>query len=161
MNKISINIEYNSYTKHNYFVLKVDDILLEDILFNESNKKGLVPTLLSWLEEGEQRHVVWSRILPNNSKKSICPILMCGECIDFFCDLIVVEILSDENYVYWNRFGFEEGLLDEVEKVGENVKWFKSNNLFKFDKIEYAKTIKTFLNNLNSETPYQRDSILK
>ncbi|WP_196889817.1 hypothetical protein [Aureivirga sp. CE67] len=156
LNKISKRKEFNQFSKEYYYELEVDGKLLEDFI-NEQNpeiKKGLVPTLLNWLSDESERKVVWKRVLPKIGEKEKLPILMCSEDIDFWCTLIIVEVETDENYIYWNRFGLEDSDTTNPEEIAENVNWFENVNKMKFRRENYLKVLNEFKLRLNEEIAY-------
>ncbi len=84
INKISTKTYLNTFSDKKFYVIEVDGKSLEDVIMkNRPNiKRGIVPTLLNWLSNNEERKVVWDRVIPSIGEKSKLPILMCSEDID-------------------------------------------------------------------------------
>ena len=144
----------NRFTRTNFYIITVDNKSLEDIILEKQPKilKGLVPTLLNWLQDEEERAVVWERTLPSKPwKKTLLPILMCSEDIDLWCTLIMTEVSMDEQFVYWNRFGLEVSNAEEPKEIGKKIEWFDNIEGFKFELSEYQQLLEKFRQNLDVE----------
>jgi len=162
MNKISIKTYFNTFSKQKYYGILIDNTSLEDfVLKNNSDrvKHGLVSTFLNWLSDPNERRVVWERTLPELDYKTNLPILMCGEDIDLWCDVIITEIEISNEYVYWNKFGLDIGSGENMpESIGKNVEWFDNIKPLKFEKEEYTQVITLFKKYLNDDfigEPYE------
>ena len=146
-NKISTKTCFNPFTKSNYYIIEVDGMSLEKIVLDKCNEDitpGLVPTLLNWLSDLEEREVVWSRTLPEEKKKANLPILMCSEDIDLWCTLIIAEVEVDKDYVYWNKFGLEVSDAETPQEIGKEVKWYKDIPPMIFSRKEYEELLNRF-----------------
>lgn len=155
-NKISTKTFFNYFSKENFYIIEIDGKSLEDLILKKQPQimRGIVPTLLNWLGNIEERKVVWSRVLPEKFKKSKLPILMCSEDIDLWCTLIMVEVEIDEDYVYWNKFGIEDSDAEIPEEIGKSIKWFSNIPKMIFDKAEYKYVLDEFRMRLNENSKY-------
>ncbi|WP_400191565.1 hypothetical protein [Hymenobacter sp. B81] len=106
--------------------------------------RGLIPTLVPWLDREDEKEVVWRRIIPGEGETKICPILMCPEDNDFSCTLIVAEIKNCGDTIQWQRVGLDKTSEWEAEKVGTIVEWFDKINNLVFSKNEYLLMINNF-----------------
>ena len=158
-NKISTEIRFNTFSNKNYYIINIDGMPLEDIIISTRPEiiPGLVPTLLNWLSDENERELVWSRVLPTNSSTSNLPILMCGDDVDLYCTVIIVEVEETKDYVYWNKFGLEKGDIYDLEIIGNEVEWFNNIKTMKFKKDEYLKVLNEFKFYLDKTivNPYQ------
>jgi hypothetical protein len=106
--------------------------------------KDLIPTLVSWMDNNDEKEVVWKRILPETNKVTICPILMCPDDNDFSCTLIVAEIENLGNIIRWNKLGLDQTTEFEAEKIGTTVDWFNDIVSFEFEKTDYLLMLDSF-----------------
>jgi hypothetical protein len=106
--------------------------------------KGLIPTLVAWMERKDEQEVVWKRILPKISETEICPILMCADDNDFSCTIIVAEISNCDRFIKWNKLGLDKTHEWETEKIGSNVEWFDKIGELKFETSSYIKMLDNF-----------------
>jgi hypothetical protein len=156
INKISTKTYLNTFSGKNFYVIEIDGKSLEDIIMEKRPdiKKGIVPTFLNWLGNGEERKVVWERAIPKIGKKSILPILMCSEDIDLWCTLIMVEVEADEKNVYWNKFGLEDSDAQEPNEIGKSVEWFSGMSKLTFDRTQYQSVLNEFRLRLDESLHY-------
>ncbi|WP_312555266.1 hypothetical protein [Empedobacter brevis] len=111
--------------------------------------KGLIPTLVYWMERKDEKEIVWKRILPNENETTICPILMCPDDNDFSCTLIVAEIRNCGNIIQWRRLGLDKTNEWEADKVGMKVEWFDKIPEFNFLKQDYIRMLENFKQRLS------------
>ncbi len=114
------------------------------------NYLGLVPTLLSWLDEENERKFVWESAKLEENVSKIFPILMCPDDCDFSCTIILAEVFSNGDSIYWKRIGLDarENILDSF---GSKVKWINNIGSFVFRKNEYIRCLKIFEEALDKE----------
>ncbi len=163
-NTLSTKTYLNKFTGKTFYIIEVDRRSIEDIIlkYRPEIKRGIVPTLLNWLSDPEERRVVWERTLPHKGKKSNLPILMCSEDIDLWCTLIMVEVEADENFVYWNRFGLENSDAKTPEEIGKSIEWYSNIPRMIFDKKKYEKLLDKFrvrLDETNEYTPSEAEIV--
>lgn len=148
MNKIAGVLDKSDYEGYYDFInFRIDDFWLDEKLeelYPGNMYKGLIPTLLPWLDRKEEREVVWKRILPNISSVSVCPILMCPDDCDFSCTLIVAEIVNYGPFVQWKKLGVDITRQWEAEKAGSVVEWFDRFPELNFESIDYQNMMNTF-----------------
>lgn len=156
LNKISTIRVLNEFTNERYLDIVIDGKLLGDLLqenYPGENMSGLVPTLLSWLDNEKERLVTWDRIIPKENEHVISPLLMCGEDIDFWCTVIVAESIGTSGTITWKRIGTDEtsdrGL--HPEHTGQKVNWLNKIGPFIFDRQEYVNCIEQFRQDLNKD----------
>ncbi|WP_160167371.1 hypothetical protein [Rhodopirellula sp. SWK7] len=78
--------------------------------------------MLNWLRDPDERAFVWERCLPSHGQTLRFPVLMCSEDIDLSCHLVVVDVSSDSEYVYWHRMGAGcSGF--ELPRTGDDLGW--------------------------------------
>lgn len=156
INKISTKTYLNTFSRKNFYVIEIDGKSLEDIILEKRPDiiRGIVPTFLNWLENDEERKIVWERAIPKIGEKSILPILMCSEDIDLWCTLIMVEVETDEKYVHWNRFGLENSDAKKPNEIGKSVEWFSGIKHLTFDKNEYQNVLNQFKLRLDENLEY-------
>jgi len=155
MNKIEGLEDKSDYEDYWDFVnYQIDGYWLDeklDELYPGNLYKGLIPTLVYWMEREDEKEVVWKRILPNLNEISICPILMCPDDNDFSCTIIVAEIKNCGNLIQWKKIGVNKTEEWEAEKVGSKVEWLDKLTELNFSKEEYLKMIEKFKQRLNTD----------
>lgn len=152
INRIEGLLDKSDYEGHwdfiNYFI---DGYWLDekiDELYPNNMYKGLIPTLVYWIEMEAEKAVVWKRILPEENQTTICPILMCPGDNDFSCTLIVAEIRNCGNTIQWKRVGLDQTKEWEPENVGTSVEWFDKIGELNFDKKDYLLMLTNFRDRL-------------
>jgi hypothetical protein len=128
----------------NYFI---DGYWLDEKLdkqYPDNMYKGLIPTLVYWMEIEAEKTVVWKRILPEENQTTICPILMCPDDNDFSCTLIVAEIKNYGDLVQWRRLGLDSTMECGAEEVGTRVEWFDEIEELNFRKDDYLSMLANF-----------------
>ncbi|WP_291145171.1 hypothetical protein [Flavobacterium sp. UBA7680] len=115
-----------------------------DELYPNNLYKGLIPTLVHWMEREDEKEVAWKRILPNKNETSICPILMCPDDNDFSCTLIVAEIRNCGDLIQWKQIGLDKTKEWDAEKTGSTVEWFDKLDEFNFSRHEYLTMVEKF-----------------
>ena len=149
MNKIGVIKGKSEYSTNDHLIITVDgrplDHFISDFdLGGQHAFKGLVPTLLDWLDNQDERRVVWTRILPAIGQTTIGPILMCPDDCDFSCTIVVAEIKRTEKTIEWKRLGTNISPTNKsVEKMGQEVNWFPGLR-FSFDTKDYSDFIDSF-----------------
>jgi hypothetical protein len=148
MNSIKGILDKSDYEIYDDFLnFQVDGYWLDEKLeevYPGNMHKGIVPTLLFWMEIEKEREIVWNRILPNEGQKIICPILMCPDDADFSCTLIDAEIENTGTTVRWARIGIDQTKEFEPEKIGSTVKWFDKVEPLEFKISEYKNMLDEF-----------------
>ncbi|MEN2413024.1 hypothetical protein [Flavobacterium mesophilum] len=148
MNKIEAIQDKSDYEDYWDFInYRIDDNWLDeklDELYPNRMFRGLIPTLVYWMEHEEEKTVVWKRILPSENETTICPILMCPDDNDFSCTLIVAEIKNCGDLIQWKRMGIDQTREWGAEKVGSKVEWFNELEDLNFSKQDYLKMLETF-----------------
>ncbi len=115
-----------------------------DELYPDFGFKGLIPTLVYWMEREDEKAIVWKRILPPENETTICPILMCPDDNDFSCTLLVAEIRNCGDFIKWRRIGLDKTKEWDPEKVGLSVEWLAKINEFNFSMRDYLTMLERF-----------------
>lgn len=154
MNKISAILDKSDYEGNwDYLNYNIDQYWLDeklDELYPNQMYKGLIPTLVFWMEIENEKKVVWDRILPNENSNTYCPILMCPDDNDFSCTIIIAEITNQHNQtIKWKRLGLDKTTEYEPTKIGSTVDWFSKFEELEFDYNEYASMVENFRNRLD------------
>lgn len=148
MNKIEGLLDKSDYEGYWDFInYHIDGYWLDekiDELYPGNDYRGLIPTLVYWMEREDEKAVVWKRILPEVNTTSICPILMCPDDNDFSCTLIVAEIKNLGDSIQWKKIGIDKTDNIDAEKVGSVVEWFSGFNELSFPAEEYYAMIDSF-----------------
>ena len=148
MNKIEGIQDKGDYEDYWDFInFHIDGYWLDeklDEIYPNNMYKGLIPTLVYWMEREDEKAIVWKRILPNENETTICPILMCPDDNDFSCTLIIAEIRNCEEVIQWQKIGIDKTKDWEAEKVGSTVEWFDKFKEFNFSKSDYLTMLETF-----------------
>jgi hypothetical protein len=125
---------------------KINDKWLDrwlDEVYPDNLYAGLIPAL-HLMYSYKDSEVVWSRIIPEQNKTTICPVLMCPDDCDFSCTIIVAEIKRLDYLVEWNRLGINMTRDADSNAVGNLVEWLPEFPSLIFSYDEYSKTIEIF-----------------
>ncbi|MDR6195696.1 hypothetical protein [Siphonobacter sp. SORGH_AS_0500] len=148
MNKIEGIQDKSDYEDYLDFInYRIDGYWLDEKLeeiYPENMYKGLIPTLVYWMEREDEKAIVWKRILPDENETTICPILMCPDDNDFSCTLIVAEIRNCGDLIQWKQIGIDKTKEYEAEKVGSTVEWFDKVKELHFSKQDYLTMLEIF-----------------
>jgi hypothetical protein len=66
----------------------------------------------------------------------------------------MVEVTTDEKYVYWNKFGLENSDAQTPKEIGKNIEWFPNIPKMIFSKTEYKMVLEEFRKRLSGELEY-------
>ena len=149
MNKIGTIKGKSDYSDNEHLIITIDGRPLDHFISDFDNNgrhgyKGLVPTLLDWLENEDERNVTWTRILPAIGQTTIAPILMCPDDCNFLCTIVVAEIKRTERTIEWKRLGTNASPTNKsVDKMGQEVNWFQGLQ-FNFAINDYLDCIDSF-----------------
>lgn len=158
MNKIEGLLDQSDYEGYLDFInFRVDGYWLDEKLgelYPDQWFKGMVPTLVYWMERNDEKEVVWQRILPNENEPSVCPILMCPDDADFSCTIIVAEIFNFGEIIQWKRIGLNKTKEWEAEMVGTTVEWFEKFPVLNFHKSDYLQMLDNFRNRMEVDKKF-------
>jgi hypothetical protein len=149
MNDITVRKLKTEFVEKEHLSILIDDTPLDLLIADEDengelHSVGLVPSLLDWMTDEKERKVTWDRILPEEGKKTIAPILMCPDDCDLICTVVVAEVETRGNAVIWRRIGLDYGdKAGKPEKVGKEVEWLELPS-FTFPLADYKKAIQQF-----------------
>ncbi|MBW4422652.1 MAG: hypothetical protein KME13_26150 [Myxacorys californica WJT36-NPBG1] len=148
MNSIAATTHQTKFTAQPHLVIAIDGTPLDAILtaaFSHQQFNGLVPTILGQLDDDRERQIVWQRILPIEEERSIAPILMCPNDRDFWCVIVLADILATPQTIHWQRLGIDQSLpVDLPEQIGKKVEWLDGIGPFAFDRGMYTQMLDVF-----------------
>jgi hypothetical protein len=150
MNSICASLCRSKYALHEHLVIVVDgvplDVLVASAFSPEQNIEGLVPTLLDWLDNSNERAIVWKRAIPTSGTRAYFPVLMCPDDCDFSCTIVIAEVETLDSQVHWHRLGIDDSDARCVDpaSVGSEVKWATGLGPFVFDRDDYANCLARF-----------------
>ena len=145
MNQLSVVRVQNKWRPEVFYsVFAIDGMVINEWIaqFTDSSPNILSDlsardlTVSLELYDCSDTELVWQYLgLPSNAPTTYVPILACPDDLDLDCSVVVTEQSSDENYVYWERFG---ALLDDLEKQDpEIVEWFADVPKVTFEKTNF------------------------
>jgi len=141
-------MQSSPYEEEDSLMIVVDGTPLDVMLSAaspEDQLEGLMPTLLPQMSDSDDRELVWSRVLPENSKRVRLPLLMCPEHLDLMCTIIVAEVCVMGDQIEWRRIGIDETPEEDLpELIGQDVYWFPNVGPFLFDRTEYTRMVAAF-----------------
>jgi hypothetical protein len=149
MNTITAEILETEFVDKPHISIVIDDEPLDMLIagedeFGEVHSVGLVPTLLDWLNDEKERAFVWERILPEQGKRAIAPVLMCPDDCDLVCTVVVAEIENKVTEIVWKRIGIDVGRTgDDLQTIGKKVEWFDLP-AYRFATEEYKRALAQF-----------------
>jgi hypothetical protein len=149
MNQIGTIRGKSEYSANDHLIITVDGRPLDHFIsdFDDNGRHrygGLVPTLLDWLENEDERKLVWTRILPTIGQTTIGPILMCPDDCNFLCTTVVAEIERTGKTIESKRIGTNVSPTNKsVDRMGQEVNWFPGLQ-FSFDLNDYLGFIERF-----------------
>ncbi|TNE62666.1 MAG: hypothetical protein EP335_11800 [Alphaproteobacteria bacterium] len=122
-----------------FLALFVDDERLDTIvakLVPDVQIEGMSPMPSTCLDEAEMIRLceTW---LPAPGITATAPILLCPECGDLFCNVIVAEVRADADTVYWDRIRFEASVYQEIRKGVQEARkeWLADRTVIWLEKI--------------------------
>lgn len=129
---------------------RLDELLAQEV---QEDYLGLIPAWLDFYDKDfppsmKEKQYVWQQTQLSD-KPVMLPILLCPDDFDFSCTIIVVEVVSIEDKVIWNRFGTDITPFDAEETklpkcIGKRVNWFHNVGPFAFSKTEYLLCVSQF-----------------
>ena len=152
---LATRTHFNQFSKSNYYDLLVDGHPLESLALELNPglfQPGLVPTLLNWLRDENERNAVWTRIKPDVDSVSVCPVLMCSEDIDLHCTLMVVEIKSYPDSVVWTKMAAGHSMADYPDYDFTDLSWVPNWNALEFTTENYDNVLEKFRRYLDDDS---------
>ncbi|NWB28412.1 hypothetical protein HX886_15850 [Pseudomonas gingeri] len=73
--------------------------------------------------------------------KTLIPLLVCSEDLDFGCAVVVTEQVADQDRVHWQRFGV---LLTRIDRPESDVDWFEGVPPVSFEREEFMNALDSF-----------------
>lgn len=115
---------------------------------------GLIPAWLDYYGKNhtsnqEEKKYVWKQTRLCSDLK-VLPILLCPDDFDFFCTVLIAEVIDEGDTVRWNRIGIDcteycpTDNEDMPKYIGKKEVWFDNIRPFIFKKTEYLSCIKMF-----------------
>jgi hypothetical protein len=150
MNRLQVIEAPSKYVEAPHLVLVVDGTPLDqllDVAHPGYHLLGLVPALLDWLSDAEERRLVRERILPTIGSTAIAPLLMCPDDLDLWCTVAVAEVVREAPVVWWQRIGLDAPKAkpgDMPRAMGGRVDWIDGLGPFCFETAEYERCLAAF-----------------
>lgn len=148
MNQLTIQERFDPASQRKYLMLFVDEQPLDTWLNRrcpEEELGVLIPTLLTWLKDPEERQVVWGRLYALGSDSVAVPLLMSIDDVDLWFTVIVVEMQQTATHILWSRIGIEWGEhIDMPYSIGKNVYWLEEVEQLEFDLQQHQQVVHTF-----------------
>jgi hypothetical protein len=156
MNSISAISCRSKYAGGEHLIIQVDGEPLDVVvakLFPDLEIEGLVPTLLHWLSDEEERAIVWQRARPVEGTTANLPVLMCPDDADLYCTVVVAEVEVKGQVVIWHRIGLDRSPQKGFRPadIGKVVNWATGFGPFVFDSKEYDRCLATFYSALEEK----------
>jgi hypothetical protein len=151
LNNIKAEFKKSTFSETEHLTIFIDGKPLDEFINNfypNQDYLGLVPTFLNWLDNKQEREVVWSRI---EESKQIVPILMCPDDCDLWCTVVVADTEIIDDKVIWKRLGLDKTDSNgfTANKIGTTVEWFDKIQPIVFSFNDYNKCISAFKSILN------------
>jgi hypothetical protein len=104
-----------------------------------------------------EREIAWQRFLPATGSTAIAPLLICPDDLDYWCSVLVVEVIAETQFIHWNRvgFGWDNSLTDEI---GTTVRWLSGIGPFTFCRTEYERCLEDFRPVFYGGEPYWQET---
>lgn len=149
MNQISTSFYQTRYARVPHWMLMIDGLPIDQVMAQHCQNPildGFFPTILrGWNEDPAAEQLVWDRILPVPGNQTWVPILMCADDCDFWCILVVVEVVATETMIIWQRVGYAAGDASMMPASRlESVDWCDGGGPWMFDRAAYAACLQTF-----------------
>ena len=125
-----------------------------DILLHEHYPKyrfiGLIPAIVH-VDDPKDREFAKTSIFHDYGDKTISPILICPDDLDFDCTTIVVDVEVENNCIIWHRVGVLNVSGDRNPPFREeDVEWFDRLGPYQFDFRSYEKCISRLISESES-----------
>ncbi|RTQ51408.1 hypothetical protein EJV47_06275 [Hymenobacter gummosus] len=147
MNTITAGRHQTRYAAEPHLHLFIDGQPLDGLLhqyYPDDNFRGLVPTLLSWLDRPQERAVVWARARLHSLRRVKLPLLMCPDDLDLSCTVIAAEVIVEDDLVHWPRLGWDATTSHDPVDSCREVTWLPRIPAFAFDRREYQRCLDAF-----------------
>ncbi|WP_141505004.1 hypothetical protein [Paenibacillus luteus] len=142
-NRIEVKNIRSEYCTDEHLGIVIDDVPLDILLhrvYPDKQVLGLIPTILNWVHDLEQRSFLLSRYQSSKEIETI-PILMCPDDCDLWCTLIIAEVAKQGELIVWRRIGRDQStgldLLGGYQAIGSEVEWLESVPQMTFKEAEY------------------------
>lgn len=163
MNKLSIvNIKDELYPEVTYLGLAIDGIQLDKWLSNfvdEPDGRLSLTTIEGlWLSLNldlySDTKIVW-RYLGQLHEETVSyvPLLVCPDDVDLSCIVVGVEQHTLENKIFWKRFGFITGIVEEQNS--DAIDWFVNVPELIFSKDNFIEVFSELLKEFTENYQYQ------
>ncbi len=150
MNKIEVKNYKSKYMEEEHLSIFVDDIPLDVYISNIANDTtyiGLVSPFIDWNMSENEKNIIQNR-LKSKDKNVKLPVLICCDDLDLYCTVIIVDVYFENNIIEWRKIGLESSELcditNDLNNLGNVVKWFSNFSCLKFDKEQYEYELEKF-----------------
>ena len=147
MNQIAYAEATSRFIDAAHGVIVVDGKPLDELLdtwWPGQSLAGLIPALVTGLPNPEEEALIWSRALPPADARSVAPILLCPDDLDFSCTVVVAEVTTDASSVTWSRVGLDTGAAGPPSAIGSPVEWSSAIKPLVFDRLAYEAVLDCF-----------------
>jgi hypothetical protein len=144
MNRIEAVLARSKFVDEPHLVIMVDGVPLDELVdaaLPGSNLAGSVSSLLGWFANEEDNAVPWQRILPEVGCTGYAPILICPDDLDFWCSVVMVEVVAERDVIRWDRLGLDAS---SGGTVGACIRWVQSPGPYVFSRAEYERCLAAF-----------------
>lgn len=152
MNRLEVIEAPSKHIQEPHWILVVDGTPLDHVLDAARpgcDLLGLVPALLDWLSDAQERRLVRERILPRIGSTAIAPLLVCPDDLDLWCTVVVAEAVREAPVVWWRRIGLDATKAkscDMPRAIGDRVDWIEGLGPFCFEIAAYERCLAVFGN---------------
>lgn len=148
MNTICAAMHQSKYTRAPHPVLTIDGIPLgnwiKGVIYDDSGEddtEGLVPAQ-GWLIDEEHASYSWQLLTPAEEEcTTIVPLLICPDDLDLNCTVVVVEQVTSEDKLIWERFGRAVAVINGVIS---SVAWSTNHQCAKFSRQQFEEACAEF-----------------
>lgn len=116
-----------------------------DAATHSDKHTGMVPAFN--LRQADEESLVWQRIFPLPGCRSLAPLLICPEHLDFSCMVVMAEVWRpqlEDQQVVWLRLGYNQTWLNSLDDIGHTMDWIPDLQPLVFGKQDYLDCLECF-----------------
>lgn len=140
--------------EHRELVLDGTDlpILLADATAQPSLRELVSSWNGDWYDLLDPESLAEARLVQTRSVPTlvptVLPVLLCPDDWDFFCSVVVAEVVLADDQVIWTRLGYDltadPAAAQVAHPIGERVEWWPDSPHFVFDRRAYHAARRSF-----------------
>ncbi len=147
MNTIEAVRQPSKYCQTPHLVMLIDGRPLDVVLAEcaqDDELEGLISPL-EGLNDMSDWGVLAPRFLSTPTMDQVLPVLVCPDCVDLSCIVVLADIKVTDSGVTWTRLGLDRSP-NEVppHRLGSRVDWIQNVGPFAFDRSSYDCCIRKF-----------------